>query len=398
MSLFTTEVRFICENYAGYSESQGYKKVNEIVHAAAPEIFDEFNANDEFFDESYRPLLEEKILKHFYTREIGYETVGLWQFKLNQKMSEIMPYYNRLYRSELIDFNPLYTVNTTKVYNKGKNENRNETVNEATTENIRETEDRTGTKNKQENENENENIAGVKNAAENRSGTQSESGLTNETGSGNKSFLENNSENSEKTGETSSTGNEIGNSTESDIKNNVNRDRFSDTPQGSLSGVESDTYLTTARKITDETTDENTRASSLNKAESGETHENIDTSGDKTGSSEESTVKNSTSSASSENAEEFTSDETEETQRNRGNIKVGSEDHSENTAGTKTSDASRNLNTAGNIHNLEDYFETVTGLNGKSPSKLLLEFRETFINIDMMIIEELNELFMGLWA
>lgn len=398
MSLFTTEVRFICENYAGFSESQGYKKVNEIVHAAAPEIFDEFNANDDFFDETYRPLLEEKILKHFYTREIGYETVGLWQMKLNQKMSEIMPYYNRLYRSELIDFNPLYTVNTNKVYNKGKNENRNESVNEVKTENISETEDKYGTKNKNESENENESVAGSRNSTETHTGNQTENNVTNEVGNGNKTYSENGTENAEKTGETSTSGNEIGQSNENGVKNEVNRDRFSDTPQGALTGVENDTYLTTARKITDETETDNTRSSSLNKNDTGETHELNDKTNEKTGESVEANAKNINSNTSKENSDDTTNDETEETERNRGNVRVGSEDTNENKTGNKEVEGSKNVNSIGNVHNLEDYFENVTGLNGKSPSKLLAEFRETFINIDMMIIEELNELFMGLWA
>ena len=49
-------------------------------------------------------------------------------------------------------------------------------------------------------------------------------------------------------------------------------------------------------------------------------------------------------------------------------------------------------------NNFENYLESVLGWNGKSPSKLLQEFRETFLNIDMMIIEELSDLFFGLWA
>lgn len=66
------------------------------------------------FDESYRSVIETKILRHYYTREIGLETVGLWKLKLNTKLNEIMPYYNKLYKSELIEFNPLYDVELTR--------------------------------------------------------------------------------------------------------------------------------------------------------------------------------------------------------------------------------------------------------------------------------------------
>ena len=57
----------------------------------------------------FRSILEKKILKHYYTIEIGEETVGLWKLRLNAKLNEIMPYYNKLYLSELMEFNPLYT-------------------------------------------------------------------------------------------------------------------------------------------------------------------------------------------------------------------------------------------------------------------------------------------------
>ena len=57
--------------------------------------------------------LEIKILMHFYTREIGEETFGLWQLRLCDRLNVIMPYYNQLYKSELIKFNPMYDVDLT---------------------------------------------------------------------------------------------------------------------------------------------------------------------------------------------------------------------------------------------------------------------------------------------
>ena len=63
------------------------------------------------FDESYREQLNNKIIQHYYFREIGFETEALFKNRLNQKMNEIMPYYNQMYESELIKINPLYTTN-----------------------------------------------------------------------------------------------------------------------------------------------------------------------------------------------------------------------------------------------------------------------------------------------
>ena len=68
------------------------------------------------FDENYRVVLEKKILKHYYTREIGAETYGLWKLWLDARLNEIMPYYNQLYKSELIEFNPLENVKQNEVF------------------------------------------------------------------------------------------------------------------------------------------------------------------------------------------------------------------------------------------------------------------------------------------
>ncbi len=111
MSKYTTEVRFICEQFSGLSESAEYSDVEQVIKKCLPKVFD---FQFPIFDESYRSIIETKILRHYYTREIGLETVGLWKLKLNTKLNEIMPYYNKLYKSELIEFNPLYDVELTR--------------------------------------------------------------------------------------------------------------------------------------------------------------------------------------------------------------------------------------------------------------------------------------------
>ena len=119
MSIYTTERRFICESLAGQTESQGYDQVNWIIEQAAPKIF---SFDFPMFDESYRSVLEKKILKHYYTREIGLETYGLWQLKLDTKMNEIMPYFNQRYKSETLEFNPLYDFDVTRDHKNQKDE------------------------------------------------------------------------------------------------------------------------------------------------------------------------------------------------------------------------------------------------------------------------------------
>ena len=91
------------------------------------------------FDENYRNTLNQNILYHYYENEIGFETASLFRFYLNQKLNEIMPYYNELYKvqkklidenlllnnvnltEQLIGSNKTETSSTSQSSNKGKN-------------------------------------------------------------------------------------------------------------------------------------------------------------------------------------------------------------------------------------------------------------------------------------
>ena len=51
------------------------------------------------FDESYRAQLNDKIIRHFYFREIGFETLAQFRWYVRNTMYENMPYFNQLYDS-----------------------------------------------------------------------------------------------------------------------------------------------------------------------------------------------------------------------------------------------------------------------------------------------------------
>jgi hypothetical protein len=69
------------------------------------------------FDEDYRVPLNTKITRHYWNYEIGQETESMFRFSLNRKMNEIMPYYNQIYLSTRINFDPMKSVNYTDVFN-----------------------------------------------------------------------------------------------------------------------------------------------------------------------------------------------------------------------------------------------------------------------------------------
>lgn len=269
MSRYTTELRNILAMLAGWEEPEekgGFDQlspelgdVEEIISKARPKIFD-FDYT--LFDPAYKTVLETKILRHFYMREIGFETAGLWRLKLRTKLIEILPYYNQLYRSELLEFNPLYDV-------------------DLQTEHTKEGEGESGS-------------------------TSQDSSSRND---------------SRQTSGTSQM-------TSHDTGTHVNK--YSDTPQGTISGLESGTYLTNA-SIDNDTSDG---------SQSGTTS--------------------------------------------------GTETFTSGTTGSGT--------TSGTYTDTETYTEHVLGkTGGASYSSRLLEFRDTFLNIDMMIIDELETLFMHLW-
>lgn len=218
MSKYTTQVRFICESMLDLNDSVQAGGVTELIEKVWDKVF---TFKFPIFDETYRKELCVKILRHYWTREIGQETYGAWKVRLETKLCDIMPYYNQLYKSELLEFNPLFDVDFTRTTDRANND----TV----------------------------------------VGTNS--------------------------GDSKTT------------------DKFSDTPQNGLQDVENGTYLTTAN--------------------------------------------------------------------------------------VNNNDYNNRSNT--NSNSQENFWEKVQGRTHRSGSQSLLEFRKTFLNIDMLVIEELEPLFMQLW-
>ena len=65
------------------------------------------------FDESYRSQLNDKIIRHFYFREIGFETVAQFRWRMDATMRENMVYFNQLYESLNLIVDPITNVRYT---------------------------------------------------------------------------------------------------------------------------------------------------------------------------------------------------------------------------------------------------------------------------------------------
>jgi hypothetical protein len=266
--------------------------------------------------QEHRTLLFKKILLHYYTREIGYETVGLWKLKLNQKLMEIMPYYNQLYESELIEFNPMKNVDVTHEHT-GEYTDNEKVDNERNSEShdITHTVQKTDTS---------EDVT----LRHSRTTTQGDDERTNVVNTNGEAWR-----------------------------------LFSDTPQGGLNGISNasaspsvadNSYLTNATH--DITTPDGQTVT--------ESHGTITETYNKEGDRKDNTTLHAEV-------------ETTSTHDNTGKI---TDDN------TKKNDGE------------DKYTNTDIGKIGtETYSEMLQKYRDTFLNIDLMVIRELEPLFMGLW-
>lgn len=125
MSKYTTELRWVVEQTLDDMK---------LSHDESnwPKCWKVLGLDDyPLFDESHRDELNSKIVRRYYTREIGAETVGRWKMFVRDAMHSIMPYYNQLYESEAkvkgIDFmNDRDLTTTSKQLDSGKSESTSE--------------------------------------------------------------------------------------------------------------------------------------------------------------------------------------------------------------------------------------------------------------------------------
>lgn len=129
MSKYTMELRNIIE-YEGRENVENYFKDYCIENYLRPnEIETILNANI-----WSKNRLASKIVDHYYMREIGYETIGLFKHYAKVYMQEIMERYLPLIYSNSINYDPLVNVDYTETFErniKGTGESESTSTNEA---------------------------------------------------------------------------------------------------------------------------------------------------------------------------------------------------------------------------------------------------------------------------
>lgn len=338
MAHYTTQVRTICETVAGLSDSVGYTDVETVLNASWDKIFTAFP----IYDEAHRADLCKKILRHYYMDEIAFETYGLWQLAINTKLVEIMPQYNRLYKASAEIINPLYNKNLTRQYDgtsKGTNK-------DTRTDNLTDTASATTT------------ATGTDTRTDNLTDTNGGSVVT-KSDSKRTDALKAVTDNTSKSTTTSS------------ASNNSSNDSFtSDTPQGSLTDVKAGKYMTNASIGTS----------------TGSTSGN-----DKNDTTSNNTVSN-TGTVSNAGTDTVTDTRT---LTKTGTVKNTSTD---NTMSDSTVTKTGTVVNDGSDSRTDAHTETVTGYEGSATyAELLKKYSDAIINIDMMIINDLSNMFMQIW-
>lgn len=347
MAVYTEQLR---ELIAGVLEDAGYDvesmTIKQALTTAAPLIFED---DIPFFDEDYRLPLETKILRHYYMREIGQETEDAFIFYLNRDMQEQMPYFNKLYQSELYDFDPLIGENRTVKHTGTSANSRNSNA-----------------------ENEDQSVQASKQADERKQDAQSvqaqKSEDTKESHDKQSGATIQNEAQKGKSSGVSAAG--------SDAKSTAGA---LDTPQGALTGLKDAMDIMAGSTTTPS-------GGYLTNAQISESRSKSDTA---TNNSSEDTKKSDSVSSQNTDGNEKSNSKNDIAQAS--NTKDSGKSNGEQTGYTKSKGkASEGGNSA------DFYLDEITARSTR-PAEAIKEFRETFLNIDMQVIKALNPNFMGIY-
>lgn len=99
MSKYTITIKDIVNNYNLFDN----KTIDEKLDYARGYLFD---FDYPIIDEVTKKRIEIAILKHYYYREIAFETVGMFKIKLNDRLNLIMNRYNALYQKQDLSLSP----------------------------------------------------------------------------------------------------------------------------------------------------------------------------------------------------------------------------------------------------------------------------------------------------
>lgn len=126
MAMYTMQVRTLVEQYY-LDKNPGMTP--EQVKTTKPKIMTDavwdsvFDFDFPMYDGDTKQNLCSLILRHYYMREIGMETVPLWKLMLETRMNEIMPYYVQLAGTTITMAEAFINRNSTETVKRDGSEN-----------------------------------------------------------------------------------------------------------------------------------------------------------------------------------------------------------------------------------------------------------------------------------
>lgn len=108
-----------------FTAGEFFENERQKIEIARKKIFD---FPYPIFDDAYKKIFETNFIRRFYMREIGFETDGLFKFQLETWLLIHMPYFNKMFESELLEFDPLTNMKSgvkhTKINDRLQNDKR----------------------------------------------------------------------------------------------------------------------------------------------------------------------------------------------------------------------------------------------------------------------------------
>lgn len=329
----------------------------QVIENGRPELFD---FDYPIFDPSYKNVFETHFIRNFYIRQIGFETYGLFKFQLETWLNIHMPYFNKIFESELIQYNPLTNFKLDETNSRTVEKNQSDSKTTSKTKNTE--------------------VETTVNSETDSSINRDQSVIDNKTIDGTTSG------NAESVSESSITGNsnstKTGGNNSTTEQNNFERKLSEDTPDSRLA-IQNVTDTESVIEYASGITENNQKNSqTVTQDTSDESNESSNVVSDGTV-SDSSTVTTS----STENGNITTNDDT--TSNSETNTTAN-----ENIAQTDNqTDSSES-----EIRTLDEYISSKTGKVGNQTySSMILEYRNTLLRVERDIFKEMSQLFMLLY-
>lgn len=345
MATETLQLRTYIENFTLLEANQETGipySMEERIEIGRKQLFD---FDYPFFDEDYKPIFERNFIEYYYTREIGFETMGLFKLRLRSWLRRNMSYYNQLWESTEIVFDPLENSRRTiKSLKETLTDRKDDTLKDVLDKNKTDIDSTSTTQSQMDSES-----------------VSSGTTLTNTTSSTEES--------------SNSQIDDSGSIDTTTSGENFNRELSSDTPDSRLqmttnadgSGVIEYASNIQENKGTDSQTSNQESDNTQTQTQSGKT----DTGG-QSQSQTDGTVTDDSSSQTESVAQQ-----------------------GQNFEGTRAETG----NLQSNISDVEDYFYETSGKLGVTTySSMMMQYRESLINIEQMVLDAMQELFLLMYT